>query len=107
MRRLNQFGSTLASAIHHSDVVSRDLSVFWVLSPRGDIDLVRDRSDHLVKTIDEIGLDIVDCYVMGHLFPHPDAAEFADAIALLERFEHLQDIHGIATVLNRARRELP
>lgn len=107
MRRLNQFGSALASAIHHSDVVSRELSVFWVLSPRGDAGLVRDRSDHLVRTIDEFGLDFVDCHVRGHVFPHPEAGGISNAIALLERFEHLRDIHGIAAVLNRARKRSP
>jgi hypothetical protein len=103
MRRLNQFGTLLASTVRTSDVVSRDVSVFWVLSPNSDFDVVRERVTAIVKKVDEFGLDIVSCNVRAQVFPHPEAAEITDARQLLDRFEGLSDVHGLGTSLNQPR----
>jgi hypothetical protein len=107
LRRLNQFGTTLASSVSRSDVVMRDLSVFWMLSPNHDVDFVRDRMGNIVRRIDEFGLDIVECHVKAHVFPHPQAIKVVDARLLLDRFEDLHDTHGLGTLRNPARTDPP
>src|SRR3989338_1877665 len=40
MRRLNQFGSSLAATVRKTDIVTRQVSVFWVLTPECNADMV-------------------------------------------------------------------
>ncbi len=96
LRRLNQFGLTLAAAARRSDVVARKLSVFWVLSPECEPDTLGKRLQGMIDSVGEFGLDIVSCYVSAHVFPHPEVGEVADGWQLLDSFDRLSQGHRAA-----------
>lgn len=88
MRRLNQFGTILASTVRHTDLVARDLSVFWILTPECDSEIVGGRLREIVIKVKEIGLDVVQCSVGAYIFPLEHANE-SSARVLLERLASL------------------
>ena len=88
MRRLNQFGTLLASTVRNTDLVARDLSVFWILTPECDSEIVSGRLREIVIKVEEIGLDVVQCSVGAHVFPLEHAKE-ANARVLLKRLAGL------------------
>lgn len=82
MRRLNQFGSMLSSTVRHTDLVARDLSVFWILTPECDAVIVSGRLREIVSKVEEIGLDVVQCSVGAHVFPIEHANESSARVLL-------------------------
>jgi hypothetical protein len=72
MRRLNEFGSMLAATIRGTDLVARDLSVFWILTPECNSDMVGCRLCEIVNGVQTFGLEVVDCSVGAYLFPLKD-----------------------------------
>jgi len=88
MRRLNQFGTKLSSTVRNTDLVARDLSVFWILTPECDAEIVSGRLREIVIKVEEIGLDVVQCSVGAHVFPLEHANE-SSARVLLARLASL------------------
>ena len=82
MRRLNQFGTMLASTVRHADLVARDLSMFWILTPECDSEIVSGRLREIVSKVEEIGLDVVQCSVGAHVFPIEHANESSTRVML-------------------------
>ncbi len=87
MRRLNQFGMMLASTVRRSDVVSRKLSVFWVLASKCNTESFGNRLLGMIGNGGEFGLDIVDCSVSAHEYPDPEIGQASDGWQLLDAFE--------------------
>jgi hypothetical protein len=86
MRRLNQFGNMLASTVRHTDLVARDLTAFWILTPECNADMVGCRLCEIVNGVKQFGLDVVDCSVGAYLFPIKDVdLTGATARQLLDR----------------------
>ncbi len=88
MRRLNQFGTIVASTVRHTDLVARDLSMFWILTPECDSEIVSGRLREIVIKVEEIGLDVVQCSVGAHVFPLDHSGE-SNARVLLGRLASL------------------
>ena len=88
MRRLNQFGTMLASTVRRTDLVARDLSVFWILTPECNSEIVGGRLSEIVVKVEEIGLDVVNCTVDAHVFPHENA-DLSSARLLLQSLASL------------------
>jgi hypothetical protein len=88
MRRLNQFGTILASTVRRTDLVARDLSVFWILTPECNSEIMSGRLREIVIKVEEIGLDVVQCSIGAHVFPLERADE-SSTRALLERLASL------------------
>jgi hypothetical protein len=84
MRRLKQFGAVLASTVRRTDLLARDLSVFWILMPDCNTEAVHARLRDIVAQVEALGLDVVPCSIGTFVFP-PGQAGVADARALLER----------------------
>ena len=82
MRRLNQFGSSLAATVRKTDIVTRQVSVFWVLTPECNADMVGCRLCEIVGKVKQFELDVGHCSVGAWLFPLPGATDSA-ASALL------------------------
>lgn len=97
MRRLNRFGATLASAVRRADIVSRELSVFWILSSECNAEVVTAKLRNIVDKVGELGLDIVNCYVSAHVFPHPDLPQVSSGRQLLDTFENLSHAYRPVT----------
>ena len=97
MRRLNRFGAALASTVRRSDLVSRELSVFWVLSSECNAEVVTAKLRNIVDKVDEFGLDIVKCFVSAHVFPHPDLPQVTSGRQLLDSFERLSQAYRPGT----------
>ena len=74
MRRLNHFGNMLAATVRLTDLVARDLSVFWILTPECNADLVGSRLSDIVNGVQNFGLDVVDCSVGAYLLPLKDVS---------------------------------
>jgi hypothetical protein len=72
MRRLNQFGSMLASTFRRTDMVARDLTDFWIVTPECNADIVGCRLCEIAGGVKDFGLDVVDCSVGAYLFPLKD-----------------------------------
>ena len=92
MRRLNQFGTLLASTVRHTDLVARELSVFWTLTPECNSEIVRSRLDEIVMKVEELGLDVVPCSVGAHVLPL-EYAEISGARVLLDHLASLPAHH--------------
>ncbi len=91
MRRLNQFGTMLATTVRRTDLVVRDLAVFWVLTPECNADMVGCRLCEIVNGVKEFGLDVVDCSIGAYLFPLKDAdLSGANARQVLDRLHGMQ-----------------
>jgi len=88
MHRLNRFGTMLASTVRGTDLVARDLSVFWILTPECNSDIVSGRLREIVVKVEEFELDVVQCSVGAHVFPLEHAKE-SNTRALLERLAKL------------------
>jgi len=73
MRRLNQFGCKLAQTVRITDMVARDLSAFWILTPECNADMVGSRLSDIVSDVQNFGLDVVGCSVGAYLFQLKDA----------------------------------
>ena len=86
MHRLNDFGRTLAATVRITDIVTRDVSVFWVLTPECNADMVGCRLCEIVGKVQQFGLDVGHCSVGAWVFPLPGATE-STARALLTRLE--------------------
>jgi len=84
MHRLNQFGGALAATVRKADIVTRDVSVFWVLTPECNADMMGCRLCEIVWKVKEFGLDVGHCSVGAWLFPLPGATE-STARTLLAR----------------------
>ncbi len=69
VRRLNQFGSILASTVRRTDLVARDHSVFWVLTPECNSEILGNRIREILIKVEEIELDVVNCTVDAYVFP--------------------------------------
>jgi hypothetical protein len=82
MRRLNQFGTMLASTVRRTDLVARDLSVFWVLTPECNPEIVGGRLREIVIKVEELGLDVVQCSVGAYVFPIEHANESTARVLL-------------------------
>lgn len=78
MRRLNEFGGMLAATVRGTDLVARDFTVFWILTPECNADMVACRLCEIVNGVHNFGLDVVDCSVSAYLFPL-DAVNFVGA----------------------------
>ena len=89
MRRLNTFGNILASTIRSTDWVARKLSVFWILTPDCNTDMVACRLCEVAVKIKEVGLDLVPCSISVYSSPLP-LGEAQDATPLLDRLEKVQ-----------------
>ncbi len=100
LRRLNQFGFTLASSVRRSDVVSRKLSVFWVLSSDCNTDSFSNRLQKLLGSVGDFGLDIVNCSVSAYVFPHPEVGQVSDGWQLLDTFDRLSQARRPETAPN-------
>lgn len=92
MRRLNQFGTLLASTVRHTDLVARELSVFWTLTPECNAEIVSSRLSEIVMKVEEMGLDVVPCTVGAHVFPL-EHAELSSARVLLDHLAGLPADH--------------
>lgn len=91
MRRLNQFGAMLATTVRRSDLVVRDLAVFWVLTPECNADMVGCRLCEIVNGVKEFGLEVVDCSIGAYLFPRKDVdISAANARQVLDRLNAMQ-----------------
>ena len=88
MRRLNQFGKILAATVRRTDLVARDLSVFWILTPECNSEIMGCRIKEILIKIEEIGLDVVNCTVDAHVFPIENA-DMSGARMLLESLASL------------------
>lgn len=88
MRRLNQFGSSLAATVRKTDIVTREVSKFWVLTPECNADMVGCRLCEIVGKVKQFELDVGPCSVGAWLFPLPDIAELT-ARTLLTKLETL------------------
>ena len=69
MRRLNLFGNMLAATFRRTDMVTRDLTDFWILTPECNADIVGCRLCEVAGGVKDFGLDVVDCTVGAYLFP--------------------------------------
>jgi hypothetical protein len=96
MRRLNQFGTLLASTVRHTDLVARELSVFWTLTPECNSECVRSRLSEIVLKVEELGLDVVPCAVGAHVFPL-ERTEAPSARVLLDHLAGLPASHRFGT----------
>ena len=83
MRRLNEFGTILASTVRRTDLVARDLSVFWVLTPECNSEIMGNRIREILIKVEEIGLDVVACTVDAYVFPLENA-DLSSARLLLD-----------------------
>jgi len=72
MRRLNQFGGALAATVRRADLVARDLTDFWIVTPECNADMVGCRLCEIAGGVKDFGLDVVDCSVGAYLFPIKD-----------------------------------
>lgn len=72
MRRLNEFGNRLAATVRRADLVARDLTVFWILTPECNADAVGCRLCEIVNGVQNFGLDVVRSSVGAYLFPLKD-----------------------------------
>lgn len=88
MRRLNQFGTLLAATVRRTDLVARDLSVFWILTPECNSEIMGCRISEILIKVEEIGLDVVNCTVDAHVFPLENA-DLSSARLLLKSLESL------------------
>lgn len=86
MHRLNQFGGALAATVRKTDIVSRDVSVFWVLTPECNADMVGCRLCEIVGKVTQFGLDVGHCSVGAWLFPLEGTTELT-ARTLLARLQ--------------------
>lgn len=101
MRRLNQFGTLLASAVRHTDLVARDRSVFWTLTPECNAAILCSRLNDIVAKVEELGLDVVPCSVGAHVFPL-EYAEISNARMLLDHLASLPPDHRFAPAADYA-----
>src|SRR4030067_1074258 len=69
MRRLNQFGGALAGTVRKTDIVTRDVSVFWVMTPECNADMVGCRLCDIVGKVKQFGLGGGACSGGGSRFP--------------------------------------
>src|SRR3972149_4185689 len=72
----------LAAAVRRTDIVTRQVSVFWVLTPECNADMVGCRLCEIVGKVKQFELDVGHCSVGAWLFPLPGATDSA-ASALL------------------------
>jgi len=86
MHRLNQFGGTLAATVRKTDIVTREVSVFWVLTPECNAEMVGCRLCEIAGKVKQFGLDVGRCTVGAWLFPLPGATE-STARTLLARLK--------------------
>jgi hypothetical protein len=96
-RRLNQFGTLLAATVRRTDLVARDLSRFWVLTPECNAECVRNRLHEILTKVEEMGLDVVPCLVGAHAFPL-ESAEASSARVLLNHLAQLPPDHRFGAV---------
>lgn len=92
MRRLNQFGALLAATVRHTDLVTRDRSVFWTLTAECDAAVLCARLNDVVGKAEDWGLDVVPCSVGVHAFPL-EYAEITGARILLDHLARLPADH--------------
>jgi len=92
MRRLNQFGLILASTVRRTDLVARDLSVFWILTPECNSEILGYRISEIIIKVEEIGLDVVKCTVDAHVFPIENA-DVSSARVLLNSLASLPAVY--------------
>jgi hypothetical protein len=91
IRRLNDFGNMLAATVRRADLVARDLTVFWILTPECNAEMVCGRLCEIVGGVQNFGLDVVDCSVGAYLFPlkEVDLAGAGSARKLIDRLQAL------------------
>jgi hypothetical protein len=88
MRRLNEFGSMLATTVRGGDLVARDLTAFWILTPECNADKVGCRLCEIVNGVQNFGLDVVDSSVGAYLFPLKDVnLAGADTRKIIDRLQ--------------------
>ena len=92
MRRLNQFGTLLANTVRRTDLVARDLSVFWILTPECNSEIMGCRISEILIKVEEIGLDVVKCTVDAHVFPIENA-DVSSARVLLDSLASLPAVY--------------
>ncbi len=97
MRRLNQFGTLLAGTVRRTDLVARDLSVFWILTPECNSEILGYRISEIVIKVEEIGLDVVKCTVDAHVFPIENA-DVSSARVLLDSLASLPTVYRFEPV---------
>ena len=97
LRRLNQFGTTLASTVRRSDLVARDLSVFWILTPECNTEILGGRLFQVVTKLEEVGLDVVQRSIGAHVFPL-EHADKSSVRALLEYLGSLPAVYKLEPV---------
>jgi len=83
-RRLTQFGGVLAATVRKTDIVTRDVSVFWILTPECDADMVGCRLCEIAGKVKQFELDVGHCSVGAWLFPLPGAAEWSARMLLAQ-----------------------
>lgn len=86
MRRLNEFGAALAASVRRTDLVARALSEFWIAAPDCNPDMVSCRLCEIARTVEEFGLDVVECSVSTYKFP-VTLPDVTDARTLLIRLK--------------------
>lgn len=86
MRRLNEFGAALAATVRRTDMVARALSEFWIAAPDCNPDMVSCRLCEIARTVEEFGLDLVECSVSTYKFP-VTLPDVTDARTLLDRLK--------------------